>query len=370
MKITVLQENLLPKISTAARVASARSTLPILENLLLCAERGKLTVSATDLETGVTASCGAKVEKEGSLTVPAKILVGVVNNLPPGKINLTVEKDILHIEAQGVKSQINGISADDFPEFKLEGKKLFSVKSSDLKGAVSQVSFATAQDESRPILTGILFKFSGGELTLTGVDGFRLSEKKIKVVGEASQDAEGLSLVIPARGLGEVGRLVGKGEVEISSPEPNQLLFKTEEFSLFTQALEGEFPEYEQIIPVNFETKVGFVREELNKAVQLTSVFSDKGASIITLSFDLAKKAMQVGSQESELGEVRSEVDIKGEGKTGKIAFNSRYLADALASFNGEDLELSLNSALDPVLFKDPKDENYTHVVMPVRIQE
>lgn len=371
MKATVLQENLLPKVATVARVASAKSALPVLENVLLSAEKGKLTLAATDLETGITTAVGAKVEKTGALTVPARLLVGLIGNLPPGKVTLSAEKEILKVEAEGVSSKINGLSAEEFPTFSLRGKELFTIRASELKKAIDQVSFAAAQDESRPILTGVLFRLTEKELVLAGVDGFRLAEKRLKVstLSKLGLTSKEHALVIPARGLMEVGRLVTGGEVEILVPGPTQLLFKTEDFSVFTQSLEGEFPDYEQIIPANFGSKLGFEREELVKAVQLTSVFSDKGASVIKLSFNLVKGLMEVSSQEAELGEVKIEIGIKGEGKTGEIAFNSRYLADALNALDSEEVELSLNSLLDPALFRSPSDPSYLHVIMPVRLQ-
>jgi len=371
MKVTVLQENLLPKLVTVARVTSVKSALPVLENILLSAEKGKLILSATDLETGIITAVGAKVEKTGALTVPARLLVGLVSNLPPGKVTLRVEREILTVEAESVSSKLNGLSAEEFPTFAIEGKELSTLKASELRKAIDQVSFAAAQDESRPILTGILLRLTEKELILTGVDGFRLAEKRIKISpsAKAGLGSEELSLVVPARGLMEVGRLLTSGEVKILVPEPNQLLFKTEEFSIFTQSLEGEFPDYEQIIPTNFETKLSFAREELAKAVQLTSVFSSKGASIIKLSFNLPRKLMEVSSQEAELGEVKIEVGIKGEGKKGEIAFNSRYLADGLSALTSEEVELSLSSSLDPVMFQMPSDPSYLHVIMPVRLQ-
>ena len=371
MKATVLQENLLPKVAAVARIASAKSALPVLENILLSAEKGKLTLAATDLETGIKTEVGAKVEKSGALTVPARLLVGLIGNLPPGKVTLSAEKDLLTIEAEGISSRINGLTAEEFPAFTVEGKELFTLKASELKKAIDQVSFAAAQDESRPILTGVLLRIAGGELVLTGVDGFRLAEKKLKVSVSVKSESgsEAVTLVVPARGLIEVGRLVGGGEVKVLIPEPTQLLFQTEEFSIFTQSLEGEFPDYEQIIPTNFETKLTFEKEEFVKAVQLTSIFSERGTSVIKLSHQPAKGTAEVSSQEAELGEVKIEIGIKGEGKAGEIAFNCRYLSDCLGALDSGGIELSLNSALDPALFRAPSDPSYLHVVMPVRLQ-
>jgi DNA polymerase-3 subunit beta len=365
MKVTVLQENLLPKLTSVARVASARSALPVLENILLSAEKGKLVLSATDLETGITTSVGAKVASAGSLTVPARVFVGLVGNLPPGKVSLSAEKEILKVEADGISSKINGLSADEFPSFTTDGKNLVGLKAKSLKRAIDQVCFAAAQDESRPILTGVLYRLSKGELILTGVDGFRLAEKRLQVSTQ-----EDLNLVIPSRGLTEVAHLLGDGEVKILSPEEVQLLFQTDDFSVFTQSLEGDFPDYEQIIPTNFESKITFEKGELTKAVQLNTVFSGKGASIIKISFDPAKKMMKVSSQEPELGEANIELGITGEGKSGEVAFNGQYLMDALGALESEEVEASLGSALDPVLFRSPKDKSYIHVIMPVRIQE
>ncbi|MEX1068292.1 MAG: DNA polymerase III subunit beta [Patescibacteria group bacterium] len=363
MELTVLQENLLPSLTAAARVASAKSALPILENVLLAAEKGVLHLTATDLETGVKTKVGAKVVAEGSITVPARLLVSIVSNLPPGKITLKAQKDILTIEAESFSSKINGMPATEFPNLASPGKELFRIPAKDLEGAVTQVSFAAAQDESRPILTGILLRLGGGTLTLAGVDGFRLGEKKLPVAGE------GLTAVVPARSLAEVSRLV-KGEVEVGMADEGQLFFRSPDFLILSQMLEGEFPEYEQIIPANFETKIGFAKEEVLKAVQLASVFSDEGVTIIIFDYDPQKKVLEVSSQEAQQGEARQEVVIGGEGKKGRIAFNSRYVSDALNALFEDEIQLSLNSSLDPVLFTSPKDKNYRHVIMPVRLQE
>lgn len=363
MKVTVLQENLLPRLSAVARVASAKSALPVLENVLLTAEKGVLQLAATDLETGVKTVVGAKVEKEGTTTVPARILVSLIGNLPPGKLVLEVEKDVLTVTAEGVSSKINGLPASEFPALAAAGKALVTLPAKEFKEAINQVSFAAAQDESRPILTGLLLKLGGGVFTLAGVDGFRLGEKKLKLGGD------GLAVVVPARSLAEAARLI-EGEVEISASAEGQLFLKTADFLIFTQALEGEFPEYEQIIPANFETKISFDKEELAKAVQLTTVFSDSGMGIVVFDYDPAKKQLEVSSQEAERGEAKIEVPIAGEGKKGTIAFNSRYVSDALSALSGEAVELSLNSSLDPVMFAAAKDSTYRHVIMPVRLQE
>ncbi|MDP2736035.1 MAG: DNA polymerase III subunit beta, partial [bacterium] len=244
----------------------------------------------------------------------------------------------------------------------LDGQKLFALSSTALKSAVAQVSFAAAADESRPILTGVLINFAEGILTLAGVDGFRLAQKKIKIAGPD------FKMVITARSLLELSRLL-EGEVEVQRSDDSQLIFKTEDFEVFVQALEGEFPDYEQIIPANFETTIKFTAADLQKAVSLSSLFADAGVGVVVLEYDPAKKALEVSSQESQTGESKTEVVVGGEGKKGTIAFNSRYLSDALAAFSGEEVTLGLNSALDPVLFTTPADKTYLHVIMPVRLQ-
>ncbi|MEX1061884.1 MAG: DNA polymerase III subunit beta [Patescibacteria group bacterium] len=362
MKVTVSQEVLLPHLSAVSKFASSKAALPVLENILLQAKKGVLTLSATDLETGVRTFFGAQVKEEGEVTIPARLLVSLISNLPAGKLVLETEKDVLKVSAEGFSSKINGLSAAEFPAFSLEGEKLFTLPAAALKKAISQVSFAASADDSRPILTGVLVNLAGGNLTLAGVDGFRLAQKKIKV------QAGDLKLVISARSLSELSRLLS-GEVEILKNEDGQLIFKNEEFQVFAQALDGDFPDYEQIIPANFETTLKFSGADLAKAVSLSSLFAESGAGVVVLNFDPAKKELEVSSQESETGESKTKVTITGEGKKGTIAFNSRYLSDALAAFADEDINLSLNSALDPVLFTTPADKTYLHVIMPVRLQ-
>lgn len=363
MKVTVLQENLLPKLSAVARVASAKSALPVLENVLLTADKGVFQLTATDLETGVRTAVSAKIERPGSTTVPARVFGSLIGNLPPGKLVLEVEKNVLTVTAEGVSSKINGLPSSEFPTLTTEGTPLITLPAKEFKEAINQVSFAAAQDESRPILTGLLLKLGGGVFTLVGVDGFRLGEKKLKMSGE------GLATVVPARSLMEAARLM-EGEVEISSSAEGQFFLKTIDFLVFTQALEGEFPEYEQIIPANFETKIRFGKEELVRAVQLATVFADSGMGIVVFNYDPEKKRLEVSSQEAERGEAKIDIAVTGEGKKGTIAFNSRYVSDALGVLSGESVELSLNSGLDPAVFSTPEDSTYRHVIMPVRLQE
>lgn len=366
MKVAILQENLLPKLSAVSRFASGKAALPVLENVLLSAEKGVLQLTATNLEIGIRTTVGAKVGEKGAITVPARLLVSLVNNLPPGKLTLSAAKNILTLETESLSSKINGLSASEFPAFAEEGKKLFEIPAGKLKEAVQRVSFAAAQDESRPILTGLSLKLSGGTLILAGVDGFRLAQKRLKVEGEA------LSTVIPARSLSEVARLIDSSAsaVEVLQVKEGPLLFKTEDFLIFAQAIEGQFPDYEQIVPTNFETKISFAKEDLQKAVQLISIFTDAGVGIVVLTYDPKKKFLEVASQGAEVGEAEIKIPVTGEGKEGTIAFNARYLSDGLSALPKEEVDLSLNSPLDPVLFTAPKDKTYLHVIMPVRLQE
>lgn len=365
MKLTLLAENLVPKLSVVSKIAVVKSALPILETILLSAENGKLSLSATDLETGVTTWLGAKIEGEGRIAVPARIFTPFCSSLS-GKITLSLEKNTLVVAGEGVYSRINGADPSDFPSFPQAPKEFFEVGADVFKKAVSLTTFAAAHEEGKPVLTGILLSCGGKALTVVGVDGFRLSEKKIPL----AKETEPFSAVVPAKSIAEVGRIAEGEAVKISHPKEGQVIFELGDFIIFSQTLEGDFPAYQQIIPANFRTKLKVGRRELLAGVNLVSIFGEKTASVVNLAIHQEKKTLKLSSEEKTFGEVQKEIPIAGGGEDLEIAFSSHYLSDILNALEGEEVILSLNSSLDPAVFTDPKDPAFLHVIMPVRLQE
>lgn len=370
MKLSCLQENLSAGVSVVSRSVATKGSLPVLSNILLQTEAGRLKLSATNLETGIVTWVGAKIEKEGALTIPARILSDLISSLGPGKLELNTEGQILSIEAVSVHSKINGVAAEEFPSLPVtDGDPLLQIDPKVFSEAVKLVGFAAAADESRPILTGVLIKSQGSILTLVAVDGFRLSERKITLPAEPKKE---FSLVIPARTLSEVARLVSGSEDLLSLYLPdqeNQIIFKTAAFEISSRLLEGEFPDYEKIIPKSFQTTATMVADELVKAVRLAAIFAKDSANIVKMKFLPDQGKLFLSANTAEVGENETEIESKVEGEAGEIAFNAKYLIDCLSNISCEKVIINFGGPLSPGLVRMEGREDFLHLVMPVRIQ-
>ncbi len=369
MKISCLQENLSEGLSTVTRVVSTTGSLPVLSNVLLETEEGRLKLQATDLETGVTTWVEADVEEEGAITVPAKVFSRLVSDLSPGEINLKTKKQTLHLEAEGVTSDFNGLAASEFPEIpKFEGKG-FELKASEIAEGIDEVIFAAAKDEGRPVLTGILFRASGKELLMVAVDGFRLAEKRLSF----EQELPDLDLVVPARTLREISLLLGKDDEKVQVlqvEDENQILFKVGDVCFASRLLEGAFPNYKEVVPDHFSLEVETKREDLLKATQLASLFAESGSNVVRLNLDPVEGRLSVTANTQEIGSNEVNVSIQGEGDKAQIAFNAKYLTDCLSALSSEEIVFKMVESLKPGLIQPKGEDDYLHVIMPVRVQE
>jgi DNA polymerase-3 subunit beta len=367
MKFSCLSENLAQGLSIVSKAVSSKGSLPVLSHVLLQAADGKVKLAATDLETGIVTWIGAKIDEEGAVTVPARLLAELVNNLPPGKVEVSAEKQTLVLTAPRTDSRLSGLAAEEFPPLpEVAGKSVFLLDPKIFPTAVSQVVFAAAADESRPILTGVLVKGSGKNLSLVGVDGFRLAERKLDIDEDLAED---LSVVIPSRTLAEVARLSAHQEEPVKVtllPEENQVLFELADSRITSRLLEGQFPDYEKIIPPSFNTRAQLATEEFLQAVRLASIFARDSASIVHLNLD-AEKPLVLSATTAEVGEGKTEVEAKVEGEPLEIAFNSKYLTDVLSNLRSEEVIFEASGALNPGVIKPSPATNYLHLIMPVR---
>ena len=371
MKLTILQENFSKVLNNAQRFTSNRAQLPILGNIHLLAEKTKLIVSSTNLEISLSTPLGAKVEEEGEITVPSKTIFEVVSNLPPGPIELEEEKEQLKITTPSFKSTLSGMNASDFPKVPkdMKEKTTTTLPKETFLEAVSQVSFASSVDETRPILTGVLVLFKKDSLVLVATDGFRLSQKRINL----ERVPEEGRVVIPKNILVEVVRMGVEAEkIEFSlNKKENQVVFGLDEATLSSRVLEGEFPNFEKIIPKESTIKITLDKEELLRGVKLASIFARENANIV--KFLIKKETLVVFAESPSSGKQETEIEAKVE--TGanlnnfEIAFNYRFLEEFLHSIKGEEIKIELNDASSPGVFMDTKDPNYLHLIMPVRIQ-
>jgi len=374
MRLSVLQENLAQGLNIASRSVATRAQLPILSNVLLTTDKGRLKISATNLETGINLWVGAKIEKEGSLSVPAKILSEFVSSLPAGKIELEAKENSLSLSAGAFKADFIGLSAAEFPLVpSLTGKVNVSFEGKVLASAVSQVAFAAATDEGRPVLTGVLILPKGNQLVLAATDGYRLSMKKLKEVKGLEKLAQSKSgLIIPSRTLIEVARLVGEADEEkiklAITPKASQVIFALGEAEIVSRLIEGKFPDFEKIIPESSTTKVTVETETLTRAVRMAAIFARESANIIR--FEIKGAKLRVSANTAQVGGNISEVEAKVEGKEGKVAFNSRYLLDFLNTISADQVSFEMSGALNPGVFTALGDKSFLHIIMPVRVQE
>ena len=368
MKLSVMQENLARGLSIVSRAVSNRS-LPVLTNVLLKTEDGGLKLTATNLEIGITYWVPGKIETDGATSVPARLLTDLVNSLPGGEpIVLELgDGETLHIKAGRFESNIKGIPAEDFPTVQTAGERpITRVAQKILRQALDETAFAAASDEARPILTGVLARFEGDQLTLAAADNYRIAVKTITVL----DPVEETSVVIPARALTELSRILADVDDPVSivlAHSRNQLLFHVEGIDLVTRLIDGQYPNYQSVLPATHATRAVLDREELLRAVRPAALIAHESANIVKLGVGLEGDPAITVSANAEVGDHigRVEAAVEGDGTT--IAFNARFLADVLTNVDVEQFALELNGPLSPGVFRPIGDDRYIHVVMPLR---
>ncbi len=362
MKIICLQENLKNNLNLVQNIVGKNLTLPILNNLLLQTENGKLKISATNLEIGINAWTAGKIEKEGAITCPAKIFYNFVNNLPNKKIEISAKDNNLIIKCENYKANLKGLPADDFPIIpKIKDTPLFEIESDKFKEALTQVVGMAALSESRPEISGILLKIEKNNLILAATDSFRLAEKTIN---DLMLNKKEQSLIIPQRTILELIRILeGKENLKVVLGN-NQILFETSGTQLISRIIDGQYPDYQQIIPKNFATQVIIKKEEFLNSVRLASFFSSK-INDIKLVFNSGK--MEIISQSPDLGENRSLLTPNIKGKDLEISFNYKYILDGLNNIFSSDIFLGFNSSDQPMIMRSVEKNDYLYVVMPIK---
>ena len=369
MKLSVMQENLARGLQVVSRVVSARSTLPVLNNVLLRTEDGGLKLTATNLEIGMTYWVPGKIDTDGAMTVPARLLADIVAGLPVNeRVDLELQaKETLHIKAGRFETHIKGIDAEEFPAIPTGGERPTTrIPQNVLREALGYVTFAAASDEARPILTGVLAKFEGDKLTLAAADNYRIAVKTLTVL----DPVEETSVVVPARSLQELSRVLSDTSDPVDivlSHSRNQILFHIEGIDLISRLIDGQFPNYQQVLPKGSTTKATVDRDQLLKAVRLASLIASSSANIIKLQVGKDAEIGLTVSAAADVGDNKSEVEATVEGDGTTIAFNARYLIDVLTNVDADQFSIELNGPLSPGVFRPVSDGQYVHVVMPVK---
>ncbi len=369
MKLSVMQENLARGLQVVSRAVSSRSTLPVLANVLLRTEDAGLKLTATNLEIGMTYWVPGKIETDGATTVPARLLTDLVNSLPAGdRVDLELQvHDTLLVRSGRFETHIKGIDAEEFPAIPTAGERPTTrIAQKVLRQALGETAFAAATDEARPILTGVLARFEGDRLTLAAADNYRIAVSTIEILDPVQET----SLVIPARSLHELSRILADVDDPVDivlSPSRNQVLFHLEGVDLVSRLIDGQFPNYQQVLPASHTTRAEVDREELLKAVRLASLIASSSANIVKLQVGAEGEQGVTVSAAADVGENRGSVEASVEGDGTTIAFNARYLMDVLQNVAADRFGLELNGPLSPGVFRPVDRAEYVHVVMPVR---
>ncbi|HEV8488600.1 MAG TPA: DNA polymerase III subunit beta [Candidatus Limnocylindrales bacterium] len=369
MKLSVMHENLARGLSVVSRAVSTRSTLPVLANVLLKTEDAGLKLTATNLEIGITYWVPGKIDSDGSTTVPARLLTDYINALQGGeRVDLELlPGETLHLKAGRFESHLKGIDADEFPAIQTAGERPTTrISQKVLRQALEETAFAAASDEARPILTGVLARFEGDTVTLAAADNYRIAVKTIPILDAVPET----SVVIPARALNELVRILSDVDdpIEIVLAQArNQILFHLDGIDLVSRLIDGQFPNYQQVLPQSHTTRAVLDREELLRAVRPAALIAHESANIVKLQISSNGEAGITVSANAEVGDHVGQVEAAVEGDGTTIAFNARYLADVLTNVDAEQFALELNGPLSPGVFKPVGDDLYVHVVMPVR---
>ncbi|NDJ85189.1 MAG: DNA polymerase III subunit beta [Chloroflexi bacterium] len=378
MRVSVLQENLHKGLSIVNRAVAARPTLPVLANVMLSTEDGRLKLSATNLELGINTWVGAKVEQEGSITIPARLFNDLVSNLSPERVDMEVDErsQTLNLRCGGTVTNIKGIDANEFPLVpEADANMGVAVPAAEFRQMIRQVVFAAARDDNKPVLTGVKTKIEGHALTLSATDGYRLSERRTALeVG--SPDA--LDIIIPARTLEELARVIDDSEeqVLISIPEGrSQVMFHLRDVDVVSSLVDGTFPDYERVIPKDHDTVTTVYSDELLRACKRSEVFAKDNAFTTRLIVNPPEDGMGPGevrlrSQSNEKGDNESMIDASVDGNSIEISFNIRYLIDLLNVINDDQVILRTKTSADPCLvvpYHLDENSQYIHVIMPMR---
>jgi DNA polymerase-3 subunit beta len=376
MKISCLQENLAKGLSVVGRAVAARSTLPQASHVLLASDEGQLKLVATNLEIAMTCWIGAQVEEEGAVTVPARLLTDFVTSLPNEKIELSVaaRSRQLTLNCARNEASVAGMDAADFPPVPAvdDGARL-KMDAKALRSALQHVEFAAAVDDTRPVLTGIHTVLDDSEMTLAAADGFRLAVYKVPLEQPVAEKVE---VIVPARAMRELERLLADEEEppEIAfNAGRSQVLFKLKSIEMVATLIQGTFPNYEQLIPASFTTRTLIDMRQFLQETRIAAIFARDGSGIVRLQLQPGENStpgkLIISARAEEIGEHRGEMDVKIEGEESKIAFNSKYLQDALQVLECSEVALETSSPSSPGVIRPVGMDNYVHVVMPMFVQ-
>ncbi len=376
MKVTVLQENLARGLSTVSRAVSPRSTLPVLSNILIASDEGRLRLSATNLELGITCWIPARIEQEGSTTVPSRTFGDLINTLPVDQVQLSLDLQTqsLHVHGGTSNNDIKCIDAQEFPPLPvpdMDGAVQINV--ADFKEMIQQVTFAASSDEARPVLMGVLVTVEKDQITMAAADGFRLSVRKATLSNPVQSP---ITAIIPARALNELARVAGDGEESIYMVMPKgrgQVLFRVKDVEVVSQLIDGTFPDYHQIIPRSYKSRTLVSTTAMLKACKQAEIFAREGSNVARLDIKSAQSDMQpseveISATSEETGKNETIVEATVDGGGMLIAFNVKFLREALEAVKTPNVAMETSGPNAPGVIRPVGDDDYIQVIMPMHL--
>jgi DNA polymerase-3 subunit beta len=374
MKVSCAQEDLSKGLAVVGRAVATRAVMPITNNVLIATEGSRLRLAATNLEIAISCWIPATIEKEGTVTIPARLVTDFVNSLPSGRIDMALSPRSKSVELRCARHEahISGLDPADFPAIpKITDGMNVKMKPGDLRLAINQVVFAAASEESRPVLTGVHAEFEGEQLTLAAADGFRLAVRKVPLAKPVDTK---IAIIIPARSLNELNRLISEQEEPLElivNSQKSQVMFRLRNVEMVSQLIQGTFPNYSQLIPKSHSTRAVIKLSEFLRATKSASIFARDGSGIVRLQIMPrdGKGKIAISARAEEIGDNVGEVDAAVEGEEAKIAFNSKYLMDVLGVIAKDEVALETTTSSSPGVIRPVGDESYIHVVMPMFVQ-
>jgi DNA polymerase-3 subunit beta len=369
MKVTCTAGNLSQGLHVVSRAVSSRTTLPILNNVLVQTSEKGLQLTATNLEIGIRQAIPAEIQEEGGITVPARLLTDFVSSHPDEPLSMTLDKKTqsLNLKSSRFDASIRGIDPADFPPVPsgVDGRKV-KVDQGVLREAIEQTVIAASTDEGRPVLTGVYMQVNGGKATLAATDGHRLAVKTLSIQAEAG-DSD--TMVVPARALTELGRILKAGNEPIDftvGAQKNQVFFKTGEVELMSRLIEGTYPNYQQVIPSQSATTITAKTQDLLFTTRVVSLFSKDAANVIKFKTEGGKLTLTANT--SEVGQNVANVQATIEGEDLQVAFNSKYMLDVLSILGTDEVKLGFTGPLNPGVVRPVGKDDYLYIIMPVRV--
>ncbi len=370
MKFKCSHKNLSHALDVVTHVIDSNVTLPVLNNILVRAQEGKISFSATNLEMAVNYWMEAEVESEGSITIPAKLFAGYVNLLKDDQIEVAVIDGLtVAMNSVSSKTKIKCIAAEEYPTISpLDQATEFELVRDGLSDAIGQVSFAASSTNTRPVLSGVFLDAVDSHMMMVATDSFRLSEKKMSIIGTVAQQT---SCIVPTRAMAEFARLCSK-ETEVENVKvkmsKNQIFFQIGRIELYSRLIEGNFPNYQQILPRSLKTSTTLDTSDQSLAVKRVNLFARENNNKVI--FDFQPEKLKISTPATQVGEEEGELPIALDGDPGQIALNSEFVLDILGHLGSSQVDIGMNDSMSPAVFKPVDgDDDFVHIIMPLKLQ-